>query len=118
MRTNAPDRGRDLSVNRIVIDGLAGTLRVRVVIQCKHWLTKSISIEDIASLKEQVKLWEPPLVNVVIIATSGRFTSDAIHSIEKFNQSDSALQIEMWPESHLEGLLAARPGLVAEFRLR
>ena len=38
--------------------------------------------------------------------------------IEKQNQSDSALRIEMWPESHLERLLASRPAIIAEFSLR
>jgi hypothetical protein len=55
---------------------------------------------------------------VQIIATSGRFTSDAVAIIEKHNLSDSALRIEMWPESHLERLLASRPAIIAEFSLR
>ena len=38
MRTRAPDRGRDLSVTRVIVDGLSGTSRQRVIIQCKHWL--------------------------------------------------------------------------------
>jgi hypothetical protein len=89
-----------------------------VIIQCKHWLSKSIAPPEIATLKEQLKLWEPPRIDVVIIATSGRFTSDAVASIEKHNQSDSSLRIEMWPESHLEALLASQPHLIAEFKLR
>lgn len=118
MKTNAPDRGRDLSVNRVYTDPLAGTLRQRVVIQCKHWQSKSIAPTDIAALKEQMKLWEPPRVDIHVIATSGRFTSDAVAIVEKHNQSDSALRIEMWPESHLERLLASRPAVIAEFGLR
>lgn len=117
-RTNAADRGRDLSVYRVHIDGLGGTIRDRVIIQCKHWLSKSISVSDVATLREQMKLWEPPRVNVHIIVTSGRFTSDAVDVIEKQNQADSALRIEMWPESHLEHLLASRPAYIAEFKLR
>lgn len=118
MRTNAPDRGRDLSVNRVHHDSLTGTIRQRIIIQCKHWMTKSVSIDEIASLKEQVKLWEPPLVDNVIIATSGRFTTDAVDRIEKHNQSGQSPRIEMWPESHLEMLLARKPALIAEFHLR
>jgi len=118
MRTNAPDRGRDLSVTRIYTDPLGGTIRQRVIIQCKHWLSKSVSVTDVAELKEQMKLWEPPRVDVHVIATSGRFTSDAVSVIETNNQSDTSLRIEMWPESHLERLLAQRPSLIAEFRLR
>ena len=65
-----------------------------------------------------MKLWEPPRVDVHVIATSGRFTSDAVAVVEKHNQSDSALRVEMWAESHLERLLASRPGIIAEFGLR
>ncbi len=117
-RTNAPDRGRDLSVERVIHDPLGGVSRLRVIIQCKHWLTRSVNIDDISALQEQMKLWEPPRVDVHIIATSGRFTSDAVALIEKNNQSDRALKIEMWPESHLEMLLASRPALIAQFSLR
>lgn len=118
MKTNAPDRGRDLSVYRVYADPLGGTVRQRVIIQCKHWQSKSVAPTDIAALKEQMKLWEPPRVDIHVIATSGRFTSDAVAIVEKHNQSDSALRIEMWPESHLERLLASRPAIIAEFGLR
>ncbi len=118
MQPNAPDRGRDLSVTRVVADPLSGTIRSRVVIQCKHWLSRSINVPDVTALIAQMKLWEPPRVNVHIIATSGRFTLDAVQYIEQYNQSDTALHIEMWPESHLERLLASRPALIAEFGLR
>jgi hypothetical protein len=118
MKTNAPDRGRDLSVYRVYADPLGGTLRQRVIIQCKHWQSKSVGPAEIAALKEQMKLWEPPRVDIHVITTSGRFTSDAVAVVEKHNQSDSALRIEMWPESHLERLLASRPAIIAEFGLR
>ncbi|MCY9669778.1 restriction endonuclease [Paenibacillus alginolyticus] len=118
MHTNASDRGRDLSVTRIIKDGLSGIYRRRVLIQCKHYLTKSINLAEVALIKEQIKLWESPRVDVIVFATSGRFTADAVALIEKHNQSDSALTIEMWPESHLESLLAKRPALIAEFQLR
>lgn len=117
-KTQAPDRGRDVSVFRVQIDSLGGTARQRVIIQCKHWLSKSVGIAEVATLREQMKTWEPPRVDVHVIATSGRFTSDAVLAVEKHNQSDTALRIEMWPESHLELLLAARPALIAEFGLR
>lgn len=116
--TTAPDRGRDVSANRIVKDSLGGVLRSRVIIQCKHWQSKSVSVVDVRTLQAQMKLWEPPRVDVHIIATTGRFTSDAVALIEKENQGDKALRVKMWPESHLEKLLAARPNLIADFKLR
>jgi hypothetical protein len=118
MQPNAPDRGRDLSVFRVIVDPLTGTIRSRVIIQCKHWLSRSVNVPDISALIGQMSLWEPPRVDVHIIATTGRFTLDAVTYIEKHNQSNNALRIEMWPESHLELLLAARPALIAEFGLR
>jgi hypothetical protein len=117
-RTNAPDRGRDLSVTRVTHDQLSGVFRSHVIIQCKHWLTKSVSVNDVVRLKAEMVLWEPPKVDVLIVATSGRFTTDALDFIEKNNLGDRALRIEMWAESHLERLLAERPALIAEFGLR
>jgi hypothetical protein len=118
MATSAPDRGRDLSVTRVVKDPLTGTKRERIIIQCRHWLSRAVSPSDITALRDQVKLWEPPRIDELIIATSGRFSADAVDLVERNNQSDTSLKIQMWPESHLERLLAARPALIAEFRLR
>ncbi|MDD3289185.1 MAG: restriction endonuclease [Alphaproteobacteria bacterium] len=118
MRTNAPDKGRDLSVNRVSTDALTGIIRQRVIIQCKHWLTASINISELATLKEQMKLWNTPKVEVLIMATSGRFTADAVTWIEQHNSDGQMPRIEMWAESHLERLLASRPALIAEFNLR
>lgn len=85
MHTRAPDKGRDLSVIRVVIDPLSGTLRSRVIIQCKHWLSKSVTLQDAASAKDQMALWGDPRVDVLVIATSGRFTADAVQWIERHN---------------------------------
>ncbi|MFZ0818500.1 MAG: restriction endonuclease [Candidatus Acidiferrales bacterium] len=117
-QTHAPDRGRDLSVMRVEDDPLAGVRRHRIIVQCKHWLSKSVSVPDVITARGQMELWQPPRVDYLIIATSGRFTVDAIKLIEDHNQSDRALHISMWPETHLERLLAARPYLISEFRLR
>jgi len=117
-RTNAPDRGRDLSVTKVDIDPLAGVRRKRVIIQCRHWLSKSIAPQHVGDLRTQMELWQPPRVDTLIIATTGRFTVDAVTLIEQHNQADKALHIDMWPDSHLELLMAARPHLIAAFRLR
>lgn len=118
MSPNAPDRGRDLSAFRLHSDPLGGVLRQRVILQCRHWLSRSVGPSDIAALVAKMKLWEPPQVDVLVVATSGRFTADCVAFVEKHNQSDTALRIEMWPDSHLERLLASRPALIAEFALR
>lgn len=117
-RTNASDRGRDLSAYRVSRDPLSGVIRSRVIVQCKHWLDRSVTLPDVSAVKDQMDLWQSPRVDVLIIATTGRFTTDAIDFIEKHNSSDRAMKIEKWAESHLERLLAARSGLVAEFHLR
>jgi hypothetical protein len=117
-QTYAADRGRDLSVTRIDLDPLAGVRRHRIIIQCKHWQTKSVGVADISILQSQMILWQPPRVDGLVIATTGRFTADAIVLVEQNNQADRALHISMWPDSHLERLLAARPHLIAQFGLR
>ncbi len=117
-KTNASDRGRDLSVDRVRDDPLGDTVVERVIIQCKHWLSKSIAIDDISRLDSQMELWGQPVVNTCVIATSGRFTTDAIAFIEQHNQKGRAPRIEMWPESHLERILARKPEILSQFKLR
>ena len=117
-RTNAPDRGRDLSVERVQTDSLSGVVRQRVIIQCKHLQTTSVAMPDVTGAVAAMALWEPPPIDVLVVATSGRFTTDAVDWIERHNLANQRPQIDMWPESHLESLLAQRPALVAEFRLR
>lgn len=85
MKTRAADIGRDLSVTRVVNDALSGTSRSRLVIQCKHWLSRSLNADDIGPALTQMALWRDPPVDVLIIATSGRFTATAVQWIEKHN---------------------------------
>ncbi|WP_208153857.1 restriction endonuclease (plasmid) [Sinorhizobium medicae] len=95
MQTRAPDRGRDLSVTRVIQDELSGTIRLRVVIQCKHWTSRSVSLPEVSSTKEQMALWPHPRVDVLIVATSGRFTADAVTWIEQHNANGASPRIEM-----------------------
>jgi hypothetical protein len=116
-RTNAPDRGRDLSVDRVSADSLGGTKRQRLIVQCKHWTSKSVGPDEAAAaVTRAAGLWQPPF-DGLIIATSGRFTSDAIAWIENHNRTNR-LTVEMWPDSHLEMLLANRGYLVEGLNLR
>lgn len=115
--TNAPDRGRDISATKTFEDSLGGTWVLRVIIQCKHWRSKSIGLDEVSTLVRQMDLWEPPKVDELVIATTGRFTSDAVTWIEKHNYGGEKPRIAMWPDSHLEMLLATRRQLVADFHL-
>jgi hypothetical protein len=117
-RTNAPDRGRDLSVDRVVVDSLGDVNRQRVIVQCKHWLSRSIAPSQVAETVTLVRLWEPPPVDVLILATSGRFSADGVSWIEKHNGARERPSIELWADTRLESLLAQRPHLVTEFGLR
>ncbi len=118
MKTRAADKGRDLSVDRVVSDALGDTRRERVIVQCRHWLTKSTSPDEAAAVVAQMALWEPPRVDALIIATSGLFTGDAVSWIEKHNEAGKSPRVEMWPKTRLETLLASRSTLVREFGLR
>ncbi len=105
--TNAPDRGRDLSALHMQADPLLGTIRRRLIVQCKHWLRKGISAQEIASAKQTIRLLEPPRVDILAFATSGTFTTSAVDLVEKHNSSsESALRLELWPGSHLAQVMS------------
>jgi len=110
-KTHAADGGRDLSVDRVHADLLGGTKRQHVIISCKHWLTKSIGPDVIHAALARIRLSEPPAVDLLVIATSGRFTKDAVTVMDQHNNDRERPEIEPWAESHLEGLLFQRPDL-------
>ena len=116
--TNAPDRGRDLSAERTRTDSLSGVIRERVIVQAKHWLSKSVGPVDVAGAVAQMELWEPPPVHVLVIATSGHFTTDAVDWIERRTVNNTQPRVEMLSRSDLELILARRPHLTAAFNLR
>ena len=118
MNTHAPDKGRDVHAQRVVTDPLAGTIRQRIIVQCKHYRAQSVSRNEAITSLETAKLWEPPRLDTFIIATSGRFASGAVEWAEKRNEDREVPMVFLWPESHLEALLAQRPALVAQFNLR
>jgi hypothetical protein len=118
MRTNAADRGRDIETNRVVEDALGETRRYRLILQCKHWTSRSVGRDELVNCAEAVKLWQPPRVDVLVVATSGRFTQDAVAKKEQWSEEGSSPMVELWPDSHLETLLARRPDLTTRFDLR
>lgn len=118
MKTRAPDRGRDLSADRVVPDDGGTTRFERVIVQAKHWTTKSVGPNEVSGALSSLSLWEPPAVRVLVIATSGRFTTDAVAVTEKHNADGKSPFIELWPDSRLETLLSRRPELIASYNLR
>ncbi|MET8454400.1 restriction endonuclease [Streptomyces sp. NPDC005209] len=117
-QTRAPDRGRDLSLDRILRDGTGGVRTERVIVQAKHWLSKSVKPTVVSETAASVKLWEPPLVRGLIIATSGRFTADAVSWAEHHNENGATPYIDLWPDNRLETLLAQQPHIAAAHGLR
>jgi hypothetical protein len=116
--TNAPDRGRDISAERVLADSLSGIRTQRVIVQAKHWLTKSVTVDDVAEAHAQMYLWEPPTVHVLVVATSGRLTTDALDWVEKHENDNRQPRIEVWTQADLELILARRPHVAATARLR
>lgn len=117
MQTRAPDRGRDLSLDRVMHDGSGGVRNERVIVQAKHWLSKSVGPAEIQDALARVKLWRP-VVRALLVVTSGRFTTDAVAFAEQHNETGDAPFIDLWSESKLETLLAQRPGIAAAHGLR
>ena len=118
MKTRAPDRGRDLSLERVTHDASGITRQELVIVQAKHWTTKSVTPVAVQESLASLSTWEPPVVRTLIIATSGRFTADAVAVVERHNDAGNRPHVEMWPDSRLESLLAQRPDIVALHRLR
>lgn len=117
-KTRAADRGRDLSCERVMQDGAGGTRTDRVIVQAKHWLSKSVGPAEVGGNVTNMALIPPPVVRVLVIATSGAFTGDAVDWVERHNEKATAPHVELWPHSRLEMLLAQRPALAAAHGLR
>ena len=86
MQTRAPDRGRDLSLERVVRDATGGVRTERVIVQAKHWLRRSVRPVEVHTTLAGIKASPPPVVRVLVNATSGRFTTDAVALAEQHNE--------------------------------
>lgn len=117
MKTRAPDRGRDLSLERILRTPTGESRVERVLVQAKHWRSKSIGDSDLSSLVVKAETWVPPF-HAVIMATSGRFTSDAVTWSEVRASSGRRPDVELWSEADLERLLSRSPSIAAAHGLR
>jgi hypothetical protein len=117
-RTNAPDHGLDVRAVRLRRDPLSGQSSQRVAIQCKHWLTQSVRDIDVSAAIVSIEHWQNPPFDVLVIATSGRFTTDAVAWIERHNSQGKRPSIEVWNDARLEVFLNERPHLIRAYGLR
>ena len=62
-KTHAPDRGRDLSADRVYADPLGSVRRFRTIVQCKHWLSRSVGRTEVGEARGR---------NGALAAPSGR----------------------------------------------
>ena len=104
-------------MDRVLQDGSGGVRTERVVVQAKHWLSKSVGPAEIQDALARVKLWRP-VIRALLVVTSGRFSTDAVAYAEQHNDTGDAPFIDLWPESKLETLLSQRPGIAAAHGLR
>jgi hypothetical protein len=65
-----------------------------------------------------VEHWENPPFDILVMATSGRFTADAVAWVERHNSRGLRPSLELWNDAHLELLLNERPHLIRAFNLR
>jgi hypothetical protein len=114
--TNAPDRGRDISATRRFADGSGSVRSERTMVQLKHWQSRSVPPDEVSATVTKSQLWQPRFA-AVVVATSGRFTADAVAWADQHNEAGSRPHVELWSESKLESLLALRPDLVAAYGL-
>lgn len=114
METNAPDRGRDISAEKVIVDPLSGTDRCHVVFQCKHWQTKSVAVPDLTALLGKIGLWSRTFLEVIVV-TSGTFTQDAVEWREKREIKGDFPKVTYLSGSHLEQLLAERPAIRSSY---
>ena len=117
--TNAPDRGRDISVERVSSRRPKRHEEpARSSFRPSTGRASRSADRRIGGVDPQWPSGSHRRSMFLIVATSGRFTSDAVTWVERHNVTGKQPAIEMWPDSHLELLLARRPHLVAGFKLR
>lgn len=104
-------------MDRTVDDGTGSMRTGRVLIQAKHWRSKSVALPDVQTVLNEASLSDPRF-QVVVIATAGRFTTDAGALIERCNAECKSPRIEMWPENRLESFLTRYPDLIMVNGLR
>lgn len=77
-----------------------------------------MNLTDVTATLAAISLWEPSRVDVVIVATSGTFTADAVQYIDKHDAERRHPEIQMLARVDLERQLASRADLVNTYNLR
>jgi hypothetical protein len=90
----------------------------RVIIQAKHWQSKSVRHTEVHQAIADASLWPKPVVREVIMATTGSCTADAATYVENHNGDAKLPFVQLWPEPTLRTILSEYPDLIAEYRLR
>jgi hypothetical protein len=115
LHTNAPDRGRDIEVEKIDEDPLSGIAVRRAIVQCRHRPNGSLKANDLGNLIAQME--QHGRVDLLVIVTSGKCADQLLAFVEKHNQKDRLPTIVLWNHWNLERILAARPDLTAQYNL-
>ncbi|WP_394825818.1 restriction endonuclease [Pendulispora albinea] len=116
--TNARGLSRTLSATRRRDDPLVGTIYERVIIQFRHWPAKSIGERELAKACAKMSLWRASHAHVMVVVTSGTFTSNAMLWTQSHNAAGKHPRLELCADHHLEKLLAKRRGLADRYNLR
>ena len=119
-KTNAPDKGRDLSALKKIDDGLGTERLERTIVQAKHSATgaASVSHRDISDLLASLELIDKPKIANLVIATTTAVTPDGETYIELHNADYKRPYVEVWGPHKLRRLLAERPHLIEQYGLR
>lgn len=112
----AADGGRDISAERWMRDSLGLARPCRVVVQAKHHLGHSLGAVPVNAIINEAMALRPRF-SLLVIATTGMFSDAGVRAVEAHNEEDRRLEVEMWPRSHLETLLARHPHIAGSFGL-
>jgi hypothetical protein len=114
--THASDRGRDIDAFWVYQDATRGTIRKRTLVQCKHRPNKSVSPKDIETLQNLSVTHGK--VDLYLVITSGKFSDQVTQIVDRWNERNSGLKVELWEHWKLEQLLASHPYIIKLYGLR
>jgi hypothetical protein len=96
---------RDISTVRAATNSEGRCACLRTLVQCRHPVSGQISFEELMLVKEQVALWNDPPFDVIVLATSGRFTDEAQRWAVVHNAASRKPRFELFSRDKLEQML-------------